>query len=296
MLLLREVSGQSYLSCLRESVTHVMRHAHGDVESRHAEACVDAVRPAFGSEAARRFMAQVYSYPPLAHHPDCRCFDNHVLRIGALTLCLGCTCAFCGVATAVVGLVYVWSRHWEWMQGCGPAGFLIGGVTLFAPTLAQPFVQVKPFKMAARFTLGVAVVALWFGGMVMLPLTPAGFCLRLVFVGIFMGVYRATLWQRARYAKDPCRDCPGPRYPLCQDRRDRLQPLIVELEAVARPEDAPFIMFARALAGLGDDGIDVECADLREGILAAVPGNHTGSPTHVMPGVFVCCHTERTRG
>jgi len=291
---MREVSEKSDVPRLRESMTHPMQYDHDDGGSPRAEASVEAIRPAFGSEAARWFMAQVYSQPRLAHHPDCRCFDNHVLRVGSLTLCLGCTCVVCGAVAAGAALWCLWAYHREWALGCGASGFLVGGILLFVPTLAQPFLQVKPFKMVARFMLGAAIVVLWFGAMAILPLTSVGLGLRFVFVGIFAGVFRATQWQRARYAKDPCRDCPGPKYPFCQDRRNRLQPLINKLEAVAKPEDAPFVLFARALVGQSGDGISVEFAELRECVTAAGTGTETRACTRKVPGVFACFHTDQS--
>ena len=291
---MREVSDKSDVPRLREPMTQPMRHDHDDGGSPPAEAIAEAVRPAFGSEAARWFMAQVYSQPRLAHHPDCRCFDNHVLRVGSLALCLGCTCVVCGAVAAGAALWCLWAYHREWALGCGASGFLVGGILLFVPTLAQPFLQVKPFKMVARFMLGAAIVVLWFGAMAILPLTSVGIGLRFVFVGVFAGVFRATQWQRARYAKDPCRDCPGPKYPFCQDRRNRLQPLINQLEAVAKPEDAPFVLFARALVGQSGDGISVEFADLRECVTAAGTGSETRARTRKVPGVFACFHTDQS--
>jgi hypothetical protein len=94
-------------------------------------------------------------------------------------------------------------------------------------------------------------------------LSIAGFALRVVFVVIFAIVYRATQWQRMRYASDPCSKCEGLDYPFCSDNRSRLGPLVAQLESKARPEDAPFVAFARAIAGDGVDGTSVEIAMLR---------------------------------
>jgi hypothetical protein len=70
--------------------------------------------------------------------------------------------------------------------------------------------------------------------------------------------------------------------------------LINQLEAVAKPEDAPFVLFARALVGQSGDGISVEFADLRECVTAAGTGSETRARTRKVPGVFACFHTDQS--
>lgn len=221
-----------------------------------------AVRAAFDSDAARWFMARLYAEPRFAHHPDCRCYDAHVLRFAGIPLCLGCTSAGCGAVLAAAALWAAWSHAPQTIRSLGAAGVVAAGCVLFLPTLAQPFVQRKPYKIAARCMLGAAVVLLWFGAMVLLPATTTGMLLRGVFLGIFMATFRATLRFRAAFAQDPTRDCPGATYPLCRDHIDRLRPLLGRLERMARPEDAPFVAFANALVAGDGQGVSVEVLSL----------------------------------
>ena len=234
-----------------------------------------AIRAAFDSAAAHWFMTQLYAEPRFAHHPDCRCYDAHLLRCAGIPFCLGCTSAVCGATFAAAALWAAWSQSPETVRAWGTPGLVTAGCLLFLPTLAQPFVQRKPYKILARSLLGVAVVLLCFGAMVMLPYTATGMLLRAVFLGIFMATFRATLRFRAAFAKDPTRDCPGAGYPLCRDHLDRLQPLLGRLERMAKPEDAPFVAFANALLRGDGDGISVELLSLGRGEACLVAGGLT---------------------
>src|SRR5207248_10536129 len=107
------------------------------------------------SPAARWFIRQLFRVPRLAHHPICRCFDNHLIRLGSLALCLGCTCMALGASTGLTLLGWLCSQYWADVQAIGGWGFIAIGVGLYAPALVQPFAQHKPFKMVSRFLLGV---------------------------------------------------------------------------------------------------------------------------------------------
>jgi hypothetical protein len=222
----------------------------------------NVLAPAFRSEAASWFMERLYSLPALAHHPNCSCFDRHVLRLGRLVLCLGCTCAAAGAVLACVLLAWVYGEATSVVQTTGVTGFMIIGVGLYTPTLLQPFCQAKPYKMLARTMLGMGVVVLWVGALVLLPLDMQGFALRICFVIIFWLVYRWTLWMRGAFTPDPCRRCSSAGYPFCPDNQRRLMTLVRELERRARPEDAAFVAFANALSGGETAGVTVHVATL----------------------------------
>lgn len=217
---------------------------------------------AFRSPAAIRFMDRLFSTPRLAHHPDCACYDAHVLRFGQFVLCLGCTCMAAGAAAAAVTLIAGWllggfSRGWPATPTMG-----VVGLALYAPTLIQPFCQRKPFKVLARFLLGAAVIVLGTAGLILPPLDAVGLVVRVGFMAAFWIVFKATLRQRARFTPDPCARCRPTVYPFCEGNRQRVAGLLEELRRSAGPDDAEFVAFAAALAGDPASGATVEVTSL----------------------------------
>lgn len=211
------------------------------------------------TERGRHFMERLFSFPPLAHHPDCACYDAHVLRCGPLALCLGCTCMAAGALATTTLLA--------WAQSCGPgvaAGWpatitgVACGCVLFMPTLFQPFCQRKLFKIIARFMLGAAVVVLGAAGLLLPPVDVAGIGFRAAFTCIFWLVFKATLRQRARFTPDPCARCKPRTYPFCEGNRHRVAATLAEFRRCAEPADAEFVMFATALAGDTPSDVTVE--------------------------------------
>ena len=213
--------------------------------------------------AGRQFMERLFALPRFAHHPDCRCFDAHVLRIGHLVLCLGCTCMAAGALAATAILAWLFLSRGIPGGWYGTLACAVTGVCLYVPTLLQPFCQYKPYKIIARFLLGAATVVLVAGGLVLPPLDATGCAARAVFVIAFRFVARATLRQRSRCTPDPCVRCGTSVYPFCQDNRPRLVSLVGELRQCAGPEDAAFVAFASALAGDETSGVSVEVTTLR---------------------------------
>jgi hypothetical protein len=152
--------------------------------------------------------------PPFAHHPAGACYDNHVLRIGRLILCLGCTSMVAGMlmgSTALSSVAMyderVGALPWPW--------FMSIGTVLYLPTLIQPFLQRKPFKILSRTLLGCAVIVLFFGGLIMTPWSFAGAVLRSAFAFTFVLVAWATLHFRRRFTQSPDASCRFGRFPVC---------------------------------------------------------------------------------
>ena len=122
--------------------------------------------------------------------------------------CLGCTSVYSG---AVVG-------------GCASI-FLLGGIALpdwvllcaagVMPTVFQPWLQYKPYKIFARFLLGIASAIWWLGALGLGPMelphalwTPAA----LLFFG---GITWTLLSIRQRFTPDPCHRCELGAFPTC---------------------------------------------------------------------------------
>lgn len=193
---------------------------------------------------ADAFRRRLFAYPPLAHHPTCRCYDGHLLRFGPVALCLGCTLLGVGV---VLGLI-----AFPLLAPLGGLRLFLLALALFLPTLVQPFVQVKAVKAASRLLLGASVPLMWFAAWLLPPWDAAGVVVRLGFVALFAAVYRFSTWLRKRYTPRPCDTCPHGRYPLCEGNRSRVERLLSEL----RRDDPDMAQRVAALVAAGDvDGL-----------------------------------------
>lgn len=245
--------------------------------------------PGANSEAARSFVHELFRVPRFAHHPTCRCYDAHLLRLGRMDLCLGCSCAAIGGLIAIAALnimAYSAPKVFEW---CGTFFWVILGVVLYLPTLAQPFVQLKPFKIIARCLLGTGVILMWFGAIVMLPFTGLGILLRIVFILVFCVTYRITQRIRTMYARNPCSSC-AIQFPLCEGNRERLQQLVDALRSRLGGEHEEFLQFATRLTGISQPGPIIEIVSIRAPTIASadVSGSALGfsrDDGHALAGV-----------
>lgn len=223
----------------------------------------DVVGQPFMTPVGLWFLDKLFSSPQFAHHPPCRCYDDHVLRCGRFILCLGCTCMLAGASLGIAALACSLVQQIVGFGWHGAMPAIGAGVGLYLPTLLQPFWQWKPYKIVARFLLGMAVVALFTGGLLLPPLSILGSTARAVFVVTFWLVFKATLRHRASHTPDPCSRCSPAVYPFCQDNRPRVASLLAELRRRAGPGDEQFVSFAAALAGEETAGVQVEVTPLR---------------------------------
>jgi hypothetical protein len=158
---------------------------------------------------------------PLAHHPDCPCFDDHLIRVGRLALCLGCTSLSIGLClgSAIIYLAVVFHPIATVRAGC--FGHVLVGLACFVPTLVQPYWQKRWFKITARCALGVAIVFLWFGSIALLPETLFGMVLRGVFLSVFFAVATGTMAIRKRHMRQVWRGCKSGGFPFCKENLSR---------------------------------------------------------------------------
>lgn len=95
-------------------------------------------------------------------------------------------------------------------------------VALIAPTAAQPWVQWKPYKVFARFLLGVGS-ATWLVGALIPGRTSLEPLVQLLASGlVFVAVGKTLLSVRERKAKSPCTTCPLGAFPTCSWNLPRL--------------------------------------------------------------------------
>jgi hypothetical protein len=186
-------------------------------------------------------LSSLGQYPRFAHHPTCGRHDHHLVRPFGVSLCLGCACMYPGIAAAIGGLVVAapsrdfWTAFW----------IALGALGCAVPTLFQPFVQRRWYKIPARFVLGVGF-GLVAGAGFLVPNTALGWAIRVVLLVLTVALSSAALKQRARRLDDPCRGCPWGTFPICahnlpalrQIRQERgpdpfIDALLTELEPLA---------------------------------------------------------------
>jgi hypothetical protein len=150
-----------------------------------------------------------------AHHPHCERHSHHLIWVKGHPLCLGCTSLFAGI---LVGVPISWAAT--------PLGMsLFLWITLhfvfLIPTVIQPFIQIKSFKIFSRFLLGMAVSSYFVTGFYLqLPINlGAFFLLRIV---AFVTVYFLLSRWRAKKIDNPCLNCPLGHYPICEWNLPRL--------------------------------------------------------------------------
>ncbi len=189
-----------------------------------------------------RFIDNLERVPLLAHHPACKYHHNHIIWAGKLPLCLGCSMMACGI---VAGILLV--PHLEFLTAQPFYVLLAIGVLLYIPAICQIWIQVKAYKMLARFCLGVAVVLLVYAGLWLTPWSLVGLILRVGFLGEFYLVWYLTLKIRSKHSRSPCDRCQEGRFPVCSYTNGRIPQLANQYFTEADGSDPAADEFVRAL-------------------------------------------------
>jgi hypothetical protein len=157
------------------------------------------------------------AFLPGAHHPHCDRHEAHLLRVRGRPLCLGCVCVAIGFAIGT-GIVCAAGARLP----MSPTAWGVAHTALIAPTLAQPWLQWKSYKILARTLLGMASATWLLGGLAHQHSglwLPAELALS-VFMFALLG--RALLWMRDAKTVSPCESCPLGAYPTCSWNLPRL--------------------------------------------------------------------------
>jgi len=91
-----------------------------------------------------------------------------------------------------------------------------------APTALQPWLQSKPFKIAARFCLGLASASYFLSGWRIDQGWMPVWLFLLLMTGVFAICFKALFVARTRFTADPCANCPLGDYPTCDWNLPRL--------------------------------------------------------------------------
>lgn len=166
-----------------------------------------------------RFLSDLQKLQPLAHHPSCKYHRNHLVWLGKVPLCMGCTMMSLG---AVIGLMLIPVFD---LSTIPFENLLIIGVLLYIPAIIQIKVQVRSYKLLARTLLGISVIFLVYAGLWLTPWSLVGIILRFGFAGVFLTVWMLTLRLRAKLTDSPCDNCPEGRFPICSYTNSRMQKL-----------------------------------------------------------------------
>jgi hypothetical protein len=121
------------------------------------------------------------------------------------------------------------------------------GVILYIPAILQIWIQKKPYKMFARFLLGIAIAFLAYAGLWLTPFSALGAILRIGFLTFFILVWRLTLKVRSTYSKSPCQNCPDGRFPVCNYTMHRVPKLARKYFAQSDGSDPEADEFVKAL-------------------------------------------------
>lgn len=152
-------------------------------------------------------LSRIGRLQPLAHHPDCYRYDHHLIRVGARSFCLGCTCMGIGISLGLAAFAF--------LRESDARALLASGALLTAPTLLQPYLQWKPYKVLARTLLGGGSALFVATTIFALPLTLAGVGWRASMALIFAAIYRLLSQLRLRRLDDPCSHCSHGSKPFC---------------------------------------------------------------------------------
>lgn len=108
------------------------------------------------------------------------------------------------------------------LPSLSPLPWIALHLALLIPTALQPFLQLKPFKVAARALLGLTAGSFWLTGLsVLRSWAPAPLVVVVMFFAFTAG-YLCLARLRQRWARDPCEGCPQRRYPTCDWNLPRL--------------------------------------------------------------------------
>ena len=151
-----------------------------------------------------------------AHHPHCDRHLHHLIWFGSQSLCLGCTAMAIGLPLGLgVALVVPWAQ-------VPLAGWVALHTAALVPTVLQPLIQKKPYKIFARVLLGATTASYLISGLVLRSYFENAWLWRASVVAAFATGFTALYKWRQSRINDPCSNCPQGRFPTCDWNMPRL--------------------------------------------------------------------------
>ncbi len=177
---------------------------------------------------AARLLGELIQLPFFAHHPACRHWNNHLIRVGGHPCCLGCTCMYTGM---LLGLPLFWLVARPVAGGWTLFGL---GLLAYAPTLVQIYYQRYAFKMVSRTSLGIGIVFMLSAALFGHPWGWSAAPASVTMLALFVLLYEMTTRLRARHLDVPCERCTEGSFPFGAWRQPRIHEY---LAAAARDAD-----------------------------------------------------------
>jgi hypothetical protein len=152
-----------------------------------------------------------------AHHPHCERHAHHLIWVKGHPFCLGCTCMYSGIA---LGIPVAFAIDWSFFTF---VGWVLFHFALLIPTMGQPALQKKPYKIISRLLLGVCVTTYWLSGIFFFsPSLVSVWLFRFLVIVAFVINFQIMFQYRNKFVDNPCKGCPLGEYPTCDWNLPRL--------------------------------------------------------------------------
>ncbi|MHA1973173.1 MAG: hypothetical protein ACTSW1_09280 [Candidatus Hodarchaeales archaeon] len=146
----------------------------------------------------------------LSHHPDCEDYRSHVLTIGSIKLCQGCSAMYSGL---ILLILTVWTRVVILPERDFIFVFLTGFLFFF-PTLLHLYWSFSPriIRLTVRFLGGISIGLLFwsawiFSEFINVPVvyaSPVKFISTLVFFSIYFGMQNIHVVKARTHCTKAC--------------------------------------------------------------------------------------------
>jgi hypothetical protein len=102
------------------------------------------------------------------------------------------------------------------------------GLSMSPFPFLQMKIQLKWFKMVARFALGLGSCMLLISTLIYLPMTVLGFSIRFITLISYIYLVKYALALRSKNIDDPCDGCTKGAFPLCEWKSDHISVILQE--------------------------------------------------------------------
>jgi hypothetical protein len=145
-----------------------------------------------------------------SHHPTCPRHHNHLIWYNNRAYCLGCTCMYSGVVIGFLSLIIFFLKYEVNIKH-----YIICSFALLIPTIIQPWLQMKSFKILSRLCLGISLSLVSSSFYFMYWHFNHNILDILIYISSYSILGYSLYMLRKIKLNDPCVNCPEGVYPLC---------------------------------------------------------------------------------